>query len=649
MTRPMGGPGGPGQPVQKAKNFGGSLRRLAGRMRPQRVLITIAIALLIISIGLMTLGPWLLGKATNIVFDGLISQIYFRNGTASKQEVIERMREGGQGRLADMVSAMNITPGHGVDFDAVGMILMVVLALYLVAAGLSWINGFLMNRVVQATVSQLRADVESKLNRLPLSHFDKSKRGDVLSRVTNDIDNVAQSLSQTIAQLLGGVLQVIGILIMMIWISPILSLIAILLIPASAIVTTKIAKRSKPNFHDQWKFTGELNAQVDEAYTGHELVVAFNRGPEVEATFDESNEKLYQASFRAQFISGLIMPSIMFLANINFIAIAVAGALKVATGSMTLGDVQAFIQYSRQFSMPLSQMGSMFNVMQSGVASIERVFEILDADEQDPDTSKPKRVNPDQAKGLVEFDNVSFRYDSTKPLIEDLSLRAEPGQVVAIVGPTGAGKTTLVNLLLRFYELDSGVIRVDGVDITELTRDDLRSRIGMVLQDTWLFGGTIWENIAYGNLEATDDEIREAATAAFVDRFVHALPDGYDTVIDDEGSGVSAGEKQLITIARAFLSKPLILVLDEATSSVDTRTEALVQHATAALRADRTAFVIAHRLSTIRDADIIVVVDAGRIVEQGNHDQLLAIDGAYSALYRTQFAGPAETLEVPAR
>ena len=645
MTRPMMGPGA--GPQEKPKDFGESVKRLARRMRPERVRVGFAIALTVASVVFMSLGPWFLGKATNVVFDGLIG----KNLPAgqSKEQVIDQMRERGDDSLADMVSAMDVIPGQGVDFTEVGRILVIVLALYLAATLASAWQGFLLNRAVQETVAGLRSDVEDKINRLPLKYFDKAKRGDMLSRVTNDIDNVSQTLQQTIAQMLGGILTILGIVAMMFYISPILSVIAVLMIPASGVVTAKIAKRSKPHFINQWKYTGTLNAQIDEAYTGHQLVVAFNRGREVEQAFDDSNEKLFQASYRAQFISGLIMPSIMFLANVNFIAIAVVGALKVASGSLTLGDVQAFIQYSRQFSMPLTQMGSMANVLQSGIASAERVFEILDAPEQDPDTPVSKHEASAASQGLVEFDNVSFRYDPAKPLIENLSLRAEPGQVVAIVGPTGAGKTTLVNLLLRFYELDSGVIRVDGVDITEMTRDELRSKIGMVLQDTWLFGGTIRDNIAYGNLDATEEEIREAAKVAFVDRFVHALPDGYDTVIDDEGSGVSAGEKQLITIARAFLARPSILVLDEATSSVDTRTESLVQHATAALRADRTAFVIAHRLSTIRDADIIVVVDAGRIVEQGSHDELLVSDGAYAALYRTQFAGPTDSVEVPVR
>jgi ATP-binding cassette subfamily B multidrug efflux pump len=508
-----------------------------------------------------------------------------------------------------------------------------------------WLSGFLLNIIVQGVVKNLRAEVERKIHRLPLRYFDSHSRGDLLSRVTNDIDNVSQSLQQTMSQLIVSAMTVIGILVMMIVISPLLALIAVLTVPLSILVTAQIAKRSKTHFVSQWKSTGELNSHVEEAYTGHELVTVFGRSREVEARFEEQNEALYQASYRAQFISGLIMPAIMFLGNLNFVAIAVLGGMRVASGTMSLGDVQAFIQYSRQFTQPLTQIGAMVNLMQSGVASAERVFAILDEDEEEPDlTEAPTPAEPRDAGrvhtfGRVEFSDVSFSYSPEKPLIENLSLVAEPGQMVAIVGPTGAGKTTLVNLILRFYELDGGKILLDGVDIAEMSRDDLRSRIGMVLQDAWLFGGTIRDNIAYGRPDATEDEIQAAARISYVDRFVHSLPDGYDTVIDEEGSNISAGEKQLITIARAFISQPSILILDEATSSVDTRTELLVQHATAVLRSDRTSFVIAHRLSTIRDADLIVVMEDGRIVEQGSHDDLLLTRGAYYRLYNSQFVG----------
>ncbi|MGV9674588.1 ABC transporter ATP-binding protein [Nocardia sp. NPDC003482] len=627
----------PGAPDAKAKSFGPSLKRLLARLAPEKAYLVAIFVLATTSVVLTVLGPQILGKATNIIFDGVVGKQL--PAGLSKEQAIAALRAQGQDRLADMLGGMHVIPGVGVDFSAVGRVLVLVLVLYLASALFGWLQAYLLISVINRAMKRLRAEIEEKIHRLPLRYFDSTPRGDVLSRVTNDVDNVAQSMQQTLSQLVVSVLTVIGILAMMFWISWLLAIIALLTVPVVVVVTAQIAKRSKPHFVNQWRYTGLVNAQVEEAYTGHEVVTAFGRNREVGQEFDRRNGRLYESSFKAQFISGLIMPVIMFVGNLNYVLIAVVGGLRVASGSLSLGEVQAFIQYSRQFTQPLTQIGSMINLLQSGVASAERIFEILDAEEQVPDPEVEDQRPVD--RGRVEFDAVSFRYEPDKPVIEDLSLVAEPGHVVAIVGPTGAGKTTLVNLLERFYELDSGTISIDGVDITRMTRDRLRSRIGMVLQDTWLFSGTIRENIAYGNPSATEEEIVAAARAAYVDRFVHALPHGYDTVIDEEGAGVSAGEKQLITIARAFLAKPTILILDEATSSVDTRTELLVQQAMAALRRDRTSFVIAHRLSTIRDADLIVVMDSGHIVETGTHTQLLTHRGPYHRLYNAQFVGAA--------
>jgi ATP-binding cassette subfamily B multidrug efflux pump len=632
-------PGGPpwmaaAMPAEKSMNFGPSARRLIGRLRPQRLQLLSVITLAVVSVTFSVLGPKILGHATDLIFSGVVGR-RMRPGT-TLQQAVDAARAAGNPRLADMLAHMQVVPGVGIDFGKLGQVLLLVLGLYVAASVLGWLQGFLLNGVVQRTVLRLRADVEDKLNRLPLPYFDKQPRGELLSRVTNDIDNIAQSLQQTLSQLLTSLLTVVGVLVMMFVVSPLLAVIALLAVPLSVVVTKQIAKRSQKQFVAQWKHTGALNAQIEEAFTGHELVKVFGRQREVEAAFAAKNEELFKASFGAQFVSGIIMPSMMFIGNLSYVVIAVIGGLRVASGSMSLGDVQAFIQYSRQFTQPLTQVASMANLMQSGVASAERVFALLDAEEQSPDPAEPVRV--DDPHGRVEFERVSFRYEPDKPLIEDLSLVAEPGHTVAIVGPTGAGKTTLVNLIMRFYELDAGRITLDGVDITSMRRDALRGEIGMVLQDTWLFGGTIRDNIAYGNPAASFEQILAAAKATFVDRFVHSLPDGYDTVIDEEGSNVSAGEKQLITIARAFLSDPSLLILDEATSSVDTRTEVLLQRAMAALRSDRTSFVIAHRLSTIRDADLILVMDSGRIVEQGTHTELLAAQGAYHRLYNAQFS-----------
>jgi ATP-binding cassette subfamily B protein len=651
---PMMGPGGHGLTAGSAstKDFKGSLKRLAGYLRPEAAKLVLVFVLTALSVTGMVAGPRILGSATNVLFEGVIGTAMAERlpeGATSEEAVamlragVEQLRASGQDeeadkaeQLADMLSGMDITVGEGVDFGAVARLLLILAGVYLLASAFSWGQAYIMAGVTQRTIYNMRKQVDEKLARLPLTYFDQNSRGDTLSRVTNDIDNIAQTLQQQAAQILNSVLTIVGVLGMMLWVSPLLSAISLLVIPASLVVTVLIARRSRTQFAAQWERTGSLNGHVEEMFTGHSIVKVFGRQTEAIEVFDRENERLYDASFRAQFISGTIQPSLHFLNNLNYVGVAIIGGLRVASGLLSLGDVQAFIQYSRQFNQPIVQTASAANVLQSAVASAERVFELLDASEEVAETTSPVRLP--EIRGHVEFRDVTFSYSEETTLIEDLDLEALPGQTVAIVGPTGAGKTTLVNLLMRFYELQGGAILIDGVDTRDMTRDDLRTAFGMVLQDTWLFKGTIRENLAYGRDEVGELELMRAADAAHVDHFVRTLPDGYETELNDDSSNISQGQRQLLTIARAFVADPPILILDEATSSVDTRTEALIQEAMERLMKGRTSFVIAHRLSTIRNADLILVMNEGAIVEQGTHDGLMAAGGFYADLYNSQFA-----------
>lgn len=626
-ARPRGA--APAPPNMRSRDFWGSARRLLGRLTPHRGLSVAVISLGIVGTAIGVVVPRILGHATDLLFNGVIGRRLPPG--ISKAQAVAAARARGDDAFADLLSGMNVVPGHGVDFGAVGRTLLLALVLYLIVAAMLWGQARLLNITVQRTITRLRADVEDKLHRLPLSYFDRQQRGELLSRVTNDIDNMQTSLSMTISQLVTSILTVLGVLVMMVWISPLLALITVFTVPLSLLATRAITRRSKQLFMAHWTSTGRLNAHIEETYSGFTVVKTFGHQAAARAQFHQLNDDVYRASFGAQFFSGLVAPATGFIGNLGYVAVAVVGGLQIAAGQITLGSIQAFIQYVRQFNTPVGQVAGMYNTLQSGVASAERVFELLDEPEE-PADRQPTPVSP--GPGRVEFEHVSFAYRPDHPVIHDLSLVAEPGSTVAIVGPTGAGKTTLVNLLMRFYDVDSGRILIDDVDIAALNRQALRSRIGMVLQDTWLFDGTIEENIAYGRPDASPAEIVAAAQAAYVDRFVHTLPAGYQTPISGGGGNISVGEKQLITIARAFLARPQLLILDEATSSVDTRTELLIARATRELRRDRTSFIIAHRLSTIRDADRIVVVQGGRIAEQGSHTELLARRGAYYEMTR---------------
>jgi ATP-binding cassette, subfamily B, multidrug efflux pump len=629
-----GGPGGfAGMlPPQKTKDLGKTLRQLLARLRPERMRIIVAAVLALGGVAGSVIGPKIIGNATNVIFDGVLGKSLPAGLT--KQQAVAALRAQGHGQIADLVSGANVVPGRGIDFTQLAQILELAALVYLLAAGLTWMLSYIMAGVAQRTVYGLRRDADAKLARLPLKYFDSHAHGEVLSRVTNDIDNITTTLQQGMSQFLTSTLTIVGVLAVMVWISPLLAAVALVTVPVSIVVTLLVARRSQKHFAAQWARTGMLNAQVEQVHTGHALVQVFGRRQKAIDEFNQQNQALYEAGFRAGFLSGIIMPAMGFLGNLNYVVIAAVGGYRVATGSISLGDVQAFIQYSRQFTMPISQLAGQLNLLQSGLASAERIFEFLGEEEETPDQVRAELRDP---KGEVALEHVAFRYEPEKPLITDFNLEVRPGQTIAIVGPTGAGKTTIVNLLMRFYDIDEGRISLDGINTRDLRRDDVRRVFGMVLQDTWLFSGTIRDNIGYGKIGATTEEIVAAAQAAYVDQFVRTLPDGYDTVLTDDASNISTGQKQLLTIARAFLADPTVLILDEATSSVDTRTEVLIQHAMARLRQGRTGFVIAHRLSTIRNADSIVVMDQGRIVEMGSHAELLRRGGFYYTLYNSQF------------
>lgn len=606
-----GGPGGSlGKPVEKAKNFKGTLFRLLSYLKPQRIKFITVFIFAILSTIFSIVGPKIMGKGVTKI---------------------------GEGFAAKMMAIKLNQPIPSLDFKYIGQIVLILLGLYIISSAFSYLQQYIMAGVAQKTVYNMRKEVDEKLSRLPLKFFDSRTHGEILSRVTNDFDNISTTLQQSLTQLITSLVTIIGVVVMMLSISPLLTLIVILTLPLYVLVTMNIAKHSQKQFADQQKSLGELNGHVEEMYTGHRIVKAFGREDESIETFKAINARLYTAGYKAQFISGIIMPLMRFVSNLGYVIVCVVGGVFATRGTITIGDILAFIQYSRQFTMPIVQTANIANIIQSTVASAERVFELLDEVEESPDHANAKVIP--FPKGEVRFENVDFSYKVEEPLIKNMNIDVKQGNTIAIVGPTGAGKTTLVNLLMRFYEIDAGKITIDGVDIRDIKRGALRSMFGMVLQDTWLFNGTIMENIAYGREGATDEEVRQAARAAHAHHFIKTLPEGYNTLLNEEASNISQGQKQLLTIARAILADPAILILDEATSSVDSRTEVYIQRAMTELMKGRTSFVIAHRLSTIRDAELILVMNKGSIIEMGNHEELLAKNGFYADLYNSQFAG----------
>ena len=621
-------------PGEKAANFGPTLRRIASMLKPARNQILVVLLLSALAVVGQVAGPKLLGDATDFIYRGVLGKATAELEGMNTEEAVRSLQDSGESDLAEMISTANVTPGAGIDFSGLGKLLLIIAGIYIVSAAVNFWAGWIIRHIVQDLGWRLRRDAQAKIDRLPLSYIDQRSRGDLLSRVTNDVDNITQTLMQTLSSLFQNVLLITGIIAMMIWISPTLALLTFVVVPPGVFIASLIMKKAQPQFRAQWEATGEVSDTVEEAFTGHEVVTAFGLQDNFTDEFTSRNGTLRTASFKAQFISGLMQPAMGLVSNIGYVLVAVVGGLQVASGSITLGNVQAFIQYSRQFTQPLGQLASMANLLQSGAASAERIFTFIDAEEMEEDA---QGVLPEPRRGKVEFRDVSFSYEEGTPIIRNLSFTAHPGEAVAIVGPTGAGKTTLVNLLLRFYEIDSGAILVDDTDISTISKSSLRDNMSMVLQDTWLFEGTIEENIGFGTDNPSHDQVVAAAQASSVDRIIRQMPEGYDTVVNDEGEGTSVGEKQLLTIARAFLADPQILILDEATSSVDTRTEVLVQDAMNKLQQGRTSFIIAHRLSTIRHADTIIVMEDGDVVEQGTHEDLLAAKGAYERLYRSQF------------